>query len=108
MRRVGSATAVRCCSIASRGSLGPHRRRVVEGGEITIHYDPMLAKVIAYAETRDAAMAVSRLPFAAIRSSASARTFRFSSRFSSMGSFVAGDIDTGFLDRETGARFRRR
>ena len=29
---------------------------VVEGSEVTVHYDPMIAKVIAHAETRDAAI----------------------------------------------------
>ena len=33
---------------------------VVEGGEVTVHYDPMLAKLIAHAETRDAAIARAR------------------------------------------------
>ena len=47
-----------CCSTASRG--GPacaSTAGVVEGGEIPVHYDPMLAKVIASAETREAAIA---------------------------------------------------
>src|SRR5205814_2387058 len=37
---------------------------VMEGGEVPIYYDPLLAKVIAHAETRDAA--ISRL-IAALR-----------------------------------------
>ena len=30
---------------------------VVEGGEVSVHYDPMIAKVIVHAETRPAAIA---------------------------------------------------
>jgi acetyl/propionyl-CoA carboxylase alpha subunit len=74
---------------------------VAEGDRIPVHYDPMLAKVIACAETRDATMA--RL-VAALR------------RFAVLGietnipfligilehpRFKSGDVDTAFLDEAT-------
>ena len=73
---------------------------VVEGGEVSIHYDPMLAKVIATAETRD--LAIARLS-AALRwfEIAGVRTNRsFLLRILESSAFRAGAIDTAFLDRE--------
>jgi acetyl/propionyl-CoA carboxylase alpha subunit len=73
---------------------------VVEGGAVTVHYDPMIAKVIASAETR--ALATSRLiaalrafPILGIRTN-----IPFLLRILESPQFAAGGIDTGFLDRE--------
>ncbi len=73
---------------------------VVEGGEVSVDYDPMLAKVIADGETRDAAIArlVSALrdfPILGIRTNVP-----FLIRILEHPRFTAGDIDTGFLDGE--------
>jgi acetyl-CoA/propionyl-CoA carboxylase biotin carboxyl carrier protein len=70
------------------------------GSEITVFYDPLLAKVIAWAETRDLAIA---------RLSAALGQFVIEGITTNIGflrailahpSFRAGTIDTGFLDRE--------
>jgi len=75
----------------------------VEGGEVTIYYDPMIAKVIAHAETRDLAIA---------RLSAALRDFHVAGIRTNIGFLVAvlqsdafrrGDVDTAFLDREGAA-----
>ena len=68
----------RCCSIASRP--GPGIRvdsGVEEGGAIAVNYDPLLAKLIASAETRDC-LSVARfgLRFARIPCWASVPTSR--------------------------------
>jgi acetyl-CoA carboxylase biotin carboxylase subunit len=76
---------------------------VTEGGDVSVHYDPMLAKVIVQAETRAGAIA---------RASAALREFPVLGIRTNMPylravlahpSFVNGDVDTGFLDRETPA-----
>jgi acetyl/propionyl-CoA carboxylase alpha subunit len=76
---------------------------VVEGGEVSIYYDPMIAKVIATAETR--ALAIARL-------SAALREFEiggittnraFVLRILESDAFRDGAIDTAFLDREGAA-----
>jgi acetyl-CoA carboxylase biotin carboxylase subunit len=76
---------------------------VMEGGHVSVHYDPMLAKVIVHAETRTGAIA---------RASAALREFPVLGIGTNLGylravlghaSFVRGDVDTGFLDRETPA-----
>jgi 3-methylcrotonyl-CoA carboxylase alpha subunit len=73
---------------------------VVEGGEVTVHYDPLLAKVIATAETRELARqrliaALRAYPILGIRTN-----IPFLLRVLDHPRLVAGDVDTGFLDGE--------
>src|SRR5207245_486949 len=73
---------------------------VAEGGEVSIYYDPMIAKVIATAETRDLAIArlVAALGEFAIEG---IRTnLAFLVRVLESDAFRTGQIDTAFLDRE--------
>jgi acetyl-CoA carboxylase biotin carboxylase subunit len=74
---------------------------VMEGGEVSVHYDPMLAKVIVQSETRAGAIA---------RASAALRQFPVLGIRTNLAylravlahpSFVGGEVDTDFLDRET-------
>jgi acetyl/propionyl-CoA carboxylase alpha subunit len=76
---------------------------VAEGDEISVHYDPLLAKVIVHAETRAAAIA---------RASAALRDFPVLGIRTNLPyllavlahpTFARGDVDTRFLDRETPA-----
>jgi acetyl-CoA carboxylase biotin carboxylase subunit len=73
---------------------------VAEGGEVSVHYDPMLAKLIVWAETRELA----RLrAIAALRQYAvlGIRTnIPFLLTILQHEAFVNATIDTGFLDRE--------
>jgi acetyl/propionyl-CoA carboxylase alpha subunit len=76
---------------------------VAEEGEVTIDYDPMLAKVIALGETRDIAIArlataLRAYPILGVRTN-----IPFLIRILEHPRFRAGDIDTGFLDREAEA-----
>jgi 3-methylcrotonyl-CoA carboxylase alpha subunit len=76
---------------------------VVEGDEVSVHYDPMIAKVIATAETRD--LAIARLA-AALRefSIDGVRTnLPFLVGLLELPALRGGAIDTGFLDREGAA-----
>jgi acetyl/propionyl-CoA carboxylase alpha subunit len=80
---------------------------VAEGGEIGIHYDPMIAKLIATAETRDLARrraveALRNYPILGIRTNVA-----FLIALLEHPRFIAGDIDTRFLDVE-GASLRAR
>src|SRR5262249_55608682 len=72
---------------------------VVEGSEVTVYYDPMIAKVIATAESRE--LAINRL-IAALRafSVGGIRTnIAFLLRVLDSDAFRRGAIDTGYLDR---------
>jgi acetyl-CoA carboxylase biotin carboxylase subunit len=73
---------------------------VTEGFEVAVHYDPLLAKVIASGETRDAARiralsALRNFPVLGIRTN-----MPLLSALLVHPRFAAGDIDTGFLDAE--------
>jgi 3-methylcrotonyl-CoA carboxylase alpha subunit len=76
---------------------------VAEGSEISVYYDPMMAKVIATAESRP--LAINRL-VAALREFhiEGVRTnVPFLIRILELPAFRDGKIDTGFLDREGAA-----
>ena len=80
---------------------------VAEGGEIGIHYDPMIAKLIATGDTRDSARrraieALRNYPILGIRTNVA-----FLIELLEHPRFVAGDLDTRFLDDE-GAAIRAR
>ena len=71
-----------------------------EGAEVSVHYDPLIAKVIASGETRDAAR---------LRAIAALRDFPILGIRTNVGLlldvlqhplFVRGDVTTGFLDAE--------
>src|SRR5437899_1919553 len=76
---------------------------VAEGSEISVYYDPMLAKVIATAESRP--LAINRLAAAlcALDIEGVRTNVPFLIRVLELTQFRDGRIDTGFLDRE-GAR----
>ena len=80
---------------------------VVEGGEVPVQYDPMLAKLIASAPTREAAIA---------RAVAALRGFPILGVRTNIGflinvlehpRFRAGDVHTGFIDEHLDALFQR-
>ena len=73
---------------------------VIEGGEISVHYDPMITKVIASAETRDLAIArllsaLRSFPILGVRTN-----IPLLLRVLEHPRFQSGTVDTGFLDHE--------
>jgi acetyl-CoA carboxylase biotin carboxylase subunit len=76
---------------------------VIEGSEVGVHYDPLLAKLIAWGETRDAARrraleALRSFPVLGIRTNIPMLV-----ELLGHPRFVAGSIDTRFLDDEAAA-----
>ena len=76
---------------------------VREGDEVTVHYDPMLAKVIASAETRELAIArldaaLREFPILGIHTN-----IPFVRRILAHETFRRAEIHTGFLDAEGAA-----
>jgi 3-methylcrotonyl-CoA carboxylase alpha subunit len=72
---------------------------VEEGGEVSPYYDPMIAKLIVAAPSRPAAaaklaQAASRVEVWPVRTNAA-----FLARAAADPDFVAGNIDTGFIER---------
>lgn len=76
---------------------------VVEGGAVSVYYDPMLAKLITWGETRDDSLARAREALARFEILGVRTNLAFLSAILSHPDFVAGRIDTGFLDRELAA-----
>jgi acetyl-CoA carboxylase biotin carboxylase subunit len=73
---------------------------VVEGSEIPVHYDPMIAKLIVYGDTREAARrraveALRQYHVLGVRTN-----IPFLIAVLEHPRFIEGAIDTGFLDRE--------
>ncbi len=73
---------------------------VVEGGGIPVHYDPLVAKVIATAATRDEATTRLACALRAFPILGLMTNIPFLLRILEHPRFRAGEIDTGFLDRE--------
>ncbi|HEX7087662.1 MAG TPA: biotin carboxylase N-terminal domain-containing protein [Vicinamibacterales bacterium] len=76
---------------------------VTEGGEVTVHYDPMIAKVIASGETREQARrrliaALRSFPILGVRTNVP-----FLINILEAPRFVSGEVDTSFLDAAGGS-----
>jgi 3-methylcrotonyl-CoA carboxylase alpha subunit len=76
---------------------------VREGDDVTMFYDPMIAKVIAWDETREGALAklanaLAHTEIAGVHTNAG-----FLVRALRHPAFIAGDIDTGFIERHRDA-----
>ncbi|MBV9062040.1 MAG: hypothetical protein JOY77_03815, partial [Alphaproteobacteria bacterium] len=72
---------------------------VREGDSVTPFYDPMIAKVIAHADTREAAAAKLAHALEATQIAGLRSNNAFLIRALKQPEFVAGDIDTGFIPR---------
>ena len=72
---------------------------VVSGTVVGIHYDPLLAKVISYAPTRDAAVRALAGALAGARLHGVITNRDLLVRVLGHPAFLAGDIDTSFFDR---------
>ncbi len=72
---------------------------VVEGDEVTVHYDPMIAKLIVHAADRPAALARLRLALAQTVVVGPKSNVEFLERLIRHPAVVEASIDTGYLDR---------
>ena len=76
---------------------------VVEGGEVSVFYDPMIAKVIATAETRPLATARLRAALREFQIGGITTNREFLLAILESDAFRDGMIDTAYLDREGSA-----
>jgi acetyl-CoA carboxylase biotin carboxylase subunit len=72
---------------------------VYSGYTVPVYYDPMLSKLVAYAETRDAAIARMKRALAEYRVEGIQTTIPFFSFLMDHEDFRAARFDTGFIDR---------
>ncbi|MDF2231139.1 acetyl/propionyl/methylcrotonyl-CoA carboxylase subunit alpha [Albimonas sp. CAU 1670] len=73
---------------------------VREGDEVTPHYDPMIAKVIAKGATRAEALTRLRAALAASEIAGLTTNLAFLRALLAHEGFAAGEMDTGLIDRE--------
>ena len=78
---------------------------VEEGDSISPYYDPMIAKLIVWDETREKALARMRGALAEFRVAGVANNIGFLSRLVDCRSFAEADLDTGLIEREAEALF---
>jgi 3-methylcrotonyl-CoA carboxylase alpha subunit len=73
---------------------------VIEGSDVPVHYDPMIAKVIACAETRGAAIDRMRAALSEFHILGLPTNIAFLLAVLDSPAFRAGQIDTAYLDEE--------
>ncbi len=73
---------------------------IYEGGEVSMFYDPMVAKVCTYAETRTAAIETMKSALAAFIIEGISHNGSFLEAILGHPRFVAGDISTNFIEQE--------
>ncbi len=73
---------------------------VEQGDEISPHYDPMIAKLIVWDETRERALARMLQALAQYRIVGVANNVGFLSRLVACPAFAQADLDTGLIERE--------
>ncbi len=76
---------------------------VVEGDAITPHYDPMIAKLVAWGSDRPAALARLSAALAECRIAGITSNLGFLARLAAHPAMLAGELDTGFAGRHAGA-----
>jgi len=69
------------------------------GDAVTIHYDPMIAKLIVHGRDREAALAKLAAALDRVRIAGVANNAAFLARVARHPAFVRGEIDTGFIQR---------
>ncbi len=78
---------------------------VYQGGEISVHYDPMIAKLCTWAPRRDQAVEAMRLALDRFEIEGIEHNLSFLSAVMDHPGFVSGDITTAFIDDEFPAGF---
>ena len=77
---------------------------VYSGGEISLHYDPMVAKVVSWGRDRDACAATMRRALTEFQIVGIRTNRNFLLQIISHPEFLAGKLDTGFIPRFLGVK----
>jgi 3-methylcrotonyl-CoA carboxylase alpha subunit len=78
---------------------------VEPGSEVTVHYDPMIAKIIAHAPSREQALTRLVQALDATRVEGVTTNRGFLARLAAHPAFVGGEVDTGFIARHEASLF---
>jgi 3-methylcrotonyl-CoA carboxylase alpha subunit len=71
-----------------------------QGDAVSQHYDPMLAKVIAHGETREAALRTLKAALSNFEVAGVATNIAFLTRLVAEDAVIANAVDTGYIERE--------
>ncbi|KAJ2802645.1 hypothetical protein H4R20_003198 [Coemansia guatemalensis] len=80
---------------------------VMPGDAISVHYDPMIAKLVVRGEDRQAALRVLRKALSEYEVVGLHTNISFLSRLAESPDFVAGKVETGFIDKHLDELFPR-
>ena len=86
----------------------PHVRidtGVTQGDTVSIHYDPMIAKLIVWDDSREAALRRLRAALADYQVVGVTTNLAFLASLAANSSFAAAELDTGFIDKHHQALF---
>ena len=79
---------------------------VVQGDEISVYYDPMIAKLITWDENRDRALARLAKALSEYRISGLANNVEFLYNIATSAPFRAAELNTGFIERHSDTLMR--
>ncbi len=80
---------------------------VVSGDEVTIHYDPMIAKLIVWGRDRDAALRRMRMALAQYQVVGVNTNLGFLSTLCALPQYARAELDTGFIERHEADLFKK-
>ena len=103
--------ATGCLSLLTPPAESSHVRvdtGVVEGDEVSIYYDPMIAKLIVWDTNRTRALARLTEALSRYRVAGVTTNIGFLYNLATSSAFRAGDVDTGFIEHHSDEIFRRR
>ncbi len=78
---------------------------VLEGDEVSVHYDPMIAKLVAWDEDRPSALRRLRAALGESEVVGLSTNLDFLSAIAAHPAFAAGEVETGFVERHRGDLF---
>jgi len=81
---------------------------VRQGDEVSIYYDPMLAKLVVWDRDRDSALRRLKRALADYRLVGVANNLTFLGALAAHPAFAAGELDTGFIERHRAGLFPER
>lgn len=81
---------------------------IYEGTEVTFHYDPMIAKLVVWGETRAEAILRMRRALKEYRIGGIHTTIPFHQKIMDHTEFIWGTFDTGFIERRLGGGLTQR
>lgn len=88
-----------------QGSHGRVDSGIRAGDAITVHYDPMIAKLIVWDQDRPSAVRRLRLALEKLAISGVSSNAAFLTRLAGLEAFASADLDTGFIARNEPALF---